>query len=447
MLASSRGHHASAPLLPHHIPGSPSSTAPSATSATPRRQLRRLAAVLSAVLVLWLIASRSPHPTSDLAYASDDSTSGSSLDDEAALSDTDWINNAPFNPRRPCNALTESFVTLSPDSPTQRFLSPSPPLPPDAPLSARLDDWLSAPLATQELWTQFNKQTCANPSVRRTANSLHVRESSATWAGMDVERVRGIREEFAGVLRAAQDEGRLPEWTEERKSTRGTRGIVWTAGNAVRRLPCLSPLAAVECPLTCHRRSQDTFDRVLTSLRLLRHAHAYTLPAHVFHFSSESPSAEQVDELSSLNATVSPLVSVDKDEQGGRTKSFHLKGAALVQAPFDEVLLLDSDNVPVRDVATLFDSPEFGDMGAVLWSDFFKDQPENVRARPPHRPSARRLASRLLTLSRLLRRPSGRSWACSAATSGRPSRASFSSAGRNTSTCRPAARCVTLVSG
>lgn len=447
MLASSRRHHASAPLLPHHIPGSPSSTAPSATSATPRRQLRRLAAVLSAVLVLWLIASRSPHPTSDLAYASDDSTSGSSLDDEAALSDTDWINNAPFNPRRPCNALTESFVTLSPDSPTQRFLSPSPPLPPDAPLSARLDDWLSAPLATQELWTQFNKQTCANPSVRRTANSLHVRESSATWAGMDVERVRGIREEFAGVLRAAQDEGRLPEWTEERKSTRGTRGIVWTAGNAVRRLPCLSPLAAVECPLTCHRRSQDTFDRVLTSLRLLRHAHAYTLPAHVFHFSSESPSAEQVDELTSLNATVSPVVSVDKDEQGGRTKSFHLKGAALVQAPFDEVLLLDSDNVPVRDVATLFDSPEFVEMGAVLWSDFFKDQPENVRARPPHRPSARRLASRLLTLCRLLRRPSGRSWACSAATSGRPSRASFSSAGRNTSTCRPAAPCVTLVSG
>ncbi|GAA5834635.1 hypothetical protein JCM9279_007068 [Rhodotorula babjevae] len=258
---------------------------------------------------------------------------------------------SPFRPRRPCNILTTSLVALSPDSPPQRFLSPSPPLAPSAPLSARLDDWLSSPLVPPELWTQYSKQTCGNPSVRRSANRLHVRDSAATWAQMDVERVRGIREELAGVLRQAEEEGRLSEWASEGK--KGTRGIVWTAGNA------------------------DTFDRVLTSLRLLRLSFNCSLPAHVFHFPTESPSTEQAAAFSALNTTFAPLDSISKDEEGGRAKSFHLKGAALVQAPFDEVLLLDSGNIPVRDVAPLFDSPEYLEMGVVLWPDFFKDQPEN----------------------------------------------------------------------
>ncbi|BGP38267.1 hypothetical protein JCM10450v2_002209 [Rhodotorula kratochvilovae] len=126
------------------------------------------------------------------------------------------------------------------------------------------------------------------------------------------------------------------------------------------------------------QRADDTFDRVLTSLRLLRHAYNCTLPAQVFHFPSEAPSASQADEFAALYATVSALQSVSKGEQGGRTKSFHLKGAALVESTFDEVLLLDSDNFPVRDVAPLFDSPEFRELGVVLWPDFFKDQPENA---------------------------------------------------------------------
>lgn len=42
--------------------------------------------------------------------------------------------------------------------------------------------------------------------------------------------------------------------------------------------------------------------------------------------------------------------------------------------------MLDSDNIPARDPTFLFNSPEFRELGVVLWPDFFKDQPENVRA-------------------------------------------------------------------
>ncbi|GAA6052517.1 hypothetical protein JCM3770_003805 [Rhodotorula araucariae] len=261
-----------------------------------------------------------------------------------------------FTPRRPCNAVTlslvRSFSNPSPDAPLETWLSPSPPLPPSAPLSARLDAWLAAPLAPPDVWARFSAQTCNNPSVRRNANALHVRESEPTWARMGIDEIKSARSELVGVLRTAEAAGRLEEWNREGK--RGTRGLVWTAGNA------------------------DTFDRVLTSLRLLRHAYNCTLAAQVFHFPSEAPSTSQVDEFAALNATVSALSSVTKDADDGRTKAFHLKGAALVDSAFDEVLLLDSDNFPVRDVAPLFDSPEFREMGVVLWPDFFKDQPENA---------------------------------------------------------------------
>lgn len=124
---------------------------------------------------------------------------------------------------------------------------------------------------------------------------------------------------------------------------------------------------------------QDTFDRVLVSLRLLRKSYNSSLPALIFHFPSESPSEAQVAEFAALDAQVSSLTALDK-AGGGRTKSFHLKGAALVEATkrFDELLLVDSDNVPVRDPAFLFDSVEFQELGAVFWPDYWKDQPENV---------------------------------------------------------------------
>ncbi|KPV76673.1 glycosyltransferase family 71 protein, partial [Rhodotorula graminis WP1] len=365
MSSFSRSPHTRAPLLPDYIPLISTSTASSSSTRSPHHPHRRRLAVLlaaAALVILWASLHRTVHLESGPAY----STDGTLLDSARRPGSFDLApdpaeqlvvvynstsRHSPYRPRRPCNALTASLVALSPNSSAQRFLSPSPPLPPNTPLSTRLDDWLSSPLAPPELWTQFGRQTCGNPSVRRNANRLHVRDSEATWAQMDVERVRGIREELSGVLRRAEEEGRLSRWASEDSS--GTRGIVWTAGNA------------------------DTFDRVLTSLRLLRHSYNCTLAAHVVHFPSESPSPEQVAEFAILNSTVSSLDSVSKDEQGGRAKSFHLKGAALVQAPFDEVLLLDSDNIPVRDVASLFDSPEYLEMGAVLWPDFFKDQPEN----------------------------------------------------------------------
>ncbi|GAA6044137.1 hypothetical protein JCM8097_002789 [Rhodosporidiobolus ruineniae] len=288
-------------------------------------------------------------PTTGAASGEEGRTDGSGGADEVSPPEEKLDDDFAFSPRLPCNALTVTNQTL-PSGRTQSWLSPSPPLARTVPLSARLDAWLAAPLAPYSTWTRFNRQTCSNPSVRRNRNDMHSGASRETWEKMGTELVSDIREELVGVLRKAEREGRFDEWQEEGK--KGARGIVWTAGNA------------------------DTFDRVLVSLRLLRHSYNSTLPATVFHFASETPSPEQLERFAELGAEVVAL-ELSKDEDRNRSKSFFIKGRALTQAPYDEVLMLDSDNIPVRDVEPLFASPEFREMGVVLWPDYFKDQPEN----------------------------------------------------------------------
>jgi hypothetical protein len=53
-----------------------------------------------------------------------------------------------------------------------------------------------------------------------------------------------------------------------------------------------------------------------------------------------------------------------------RLGCWELKPYSILFCPFREVLLLDADNVPVRDPAFLFDLPSFREAGALFWPDF-----------------------------------------------------------------------------
>lgn len=141
--------------------------------------------------------------------------------------------------------------------------------------------------------------------------------------------------------------------------------------------------------------SQDTVARTIVSLRLLR-SYGTTLPAEVFHFESEKPAQSQLDELATLGAVVRVAEGLDKQESALRTKSFHIKGSALLQSSFvrsincpcrprlivttaqDQLLYLDSDSMATKDVTPLFDAPGYLELGVMLWSDFWKDSPQNV---------------------------------------------------------------------
>ena len=56
---------------------------------------------------------------------------------------------------------------------------------------------------------------------------------------------------------------------------------------------------------------------------------------------------------------------------------FQLKPLALLHTDLDEVLLIDSDNSPLRNPAYLFDAPEYKKTGALFWSDYWKTSKHN----------------------------------------------------------------------
>ncbi|KWU45631.1 hypothetical protein RHOSPDRAFT_32939 [Rhodotorula sp. JG-1b] len=354
MLARFR--HAYQPLLSLDWSSSPTSS-PTSTWLSPQRFAAKRKPVLALVATLILAAlllATTRDPASTIGRAASSLTSGRNNIVQATVAQVEQ-GGFPLAPNECPQPRTTTYRLRSETlrfAPTQDWISPSPALPRSATLDDRLEAWLAAPVGTSKTWNAFNSLTCGNPSVRREQNQLHFRNNLEFWNGIDEDRVRELRQELVGVLRTEERNGRFDAVAS---SGPLKRGIVWTAGNA------------------------DTFDRVLVSLRLLRNSYNSSLPALIFHFPSESPSEGHLAEFATLDAHVSSLTALDK-AGGGRTKSFHLKGAALVEATkrFDEVLMLDSDNIPVRDPAFLFDSVEFKEMGAVFWPDYWKDQPENA---------------------------------------------------------------------
>ncbi|OQR99444.1 hypothetical protein THRCLA_06518 [Thraustotheca clavata] len=59
-----------------------------------------------------------------------------------------------------------------------------------------------------------------------------------------------------------------------------------------------------------------------------------------------------------------------------KARSFYTKPFAVYYSDFDHVLLLDTDNFAVVNPSYLFDTPEYMNMGALFWPDFW--QPDNT---------------------------------------------------------------------
>ena len=56
---------------------------------------------------------------------------------------------------------------------------------------------------------------------------------------------------------------------------------------------------------------------------------------------------------------------------------FQLKPLALLHTDLENILLLDSDNVPVRDPSYLFETKEFKETGTIFWPDYWKTSVDN----------------------------------------------------------------------
>mmetsp|Transcript_15042 Transcript_15042/g.38678 ORF Transcript_15042/g.38678 Transcript_15042/m.38678 type:complete len:579 (-) Transcript_15042:369-2105(-) len=108
-------------------------------------------------------------------------------------------------------------------------------------------------------------------------------------------------------------------------------------------------------------------------VRLLRH-HGCALPVEMWAFPGELTRrhAAYLDQLVGMPGVALREVAAGKAALCKDPKRcFAIKPYALFHTRFDQVMLLDADNFPVRDPTYLFDTPEFRDTGALFWPDFW----------------------------------------------------------------------------
>mmetsp|Transcript_4940 Transcript_4940/g.13149 ORF Transcript_4940/g.13149 Transcript_4940/m.13149 type:complete len:422 (+) Transcript_4940:123-1388(+) len=98
------------------------------------------------------------------------------------------------------------------------------------------------------------------------------------------------------------------------------------------------------------------------------------LPIQIWFPEGDMPDCGRISELGRLNVTVSSFSHLNRSKDGfvEVTNRFMFKIIALLFSPFDEVLLLDSDNIILRDPEELFSSASFASTGSLLWLDFWR---------------------------------------------------------------------------
>ncbi|CAE6524648.1 unnamed protein product [Rhizoctonia solani] len=205
----------------------------------------------------------------------------------------------------------------------------------DESLRKKLSELLSRPIRTHEEALAVNVQACPIEAADNQVNRDQLNGNSAFWERITTDEILQRRKAIVRYLEATEKDG--IELVASGRVHKG-QGIVMTGGN------------------------KDTVQRILVSLRILRHEYKCKLGVEVFSFPGEISNQEDVRALADLGATVREI-----------------KAAAIAKSSFGEVLYLDSDNIPLSDPSVLFNEPLYRNGSwAVFWPDFNKDHPQNA---------------------------------------------------------------------
>jgi hypothetical protein len=124
------------------------------------------------------------------------------------------------------------------------------------------------------------------------------------------------------------------------------------------------------------------FNLTVTGIQFIRES-GCTLPVEIWQCNGELLPGDlnRVKELE--NVTVEDLCSsgdryhIPVAPVAANQRNFHVKTAAIVNSRFQEVLYLDSDNLPIRNPEYLFQDPHYIKTGSLFWPDFWGQNHRN----------------------------------------------------------------------
>ncbi len=119
------------------------------------------------------------------------------------------------------------------------------------------------------------------------------------------------------------------------------------------------------------------FTNAYVLVSILRHTLRSALPVEVWHFGPAEMSPHMAALLGELDVTVVDAVPRIAAAGADIRDGWQLKAFCLFYAGFEEVLLLDADQVPVIDPAALFEWPQYRETGAIFWPDIVSLRRDN----------------------------------------------------------------------
>lgn len=112
-------------------------------------------------------------------------------------------------------------------------------------------------------------------------------------------------------------------------------------------------------------------------VRVLRDIHKSTLPIEIWHLGAREMPGLLATVFISLGCRIIDALGRNHDPEISIHDGWQLKSYAIKNSGFEDVLLLDADQVPLSDPANLFDCPQYLETGAIFWPDIIDLSAEN----------------------------------------------------------------------
>lgn len=252
------------------------------------------------------------------------------------------------------NDDSQVIEEIRPNKHSQSPGETSPGTEPNTELDHLLQKFLGLPVPSYSESVAANSKSCPTDGINFDRNA--VKGNVENWPNIPSAQISEWRHNIVAHLRLKQKQEQEKANTEEAK---GGRGIVMAAGDRAATI------------------------RARTSIRLLK-LHNCTLPVEIFHFSDELSDTDQklLEDLSQLEqeghgGMKVTLRLVKGVEKGKGWKQFQIKGAAIQQSSFNEILYLDTDSYLLRNPDYIFEGKQWNETGLLLWPDYTKSHPTN----------------------------------------------------------------------
>lgn len=120
------------------------------------------------------------------------------------------------------------------------------------------------------------------------------------------------------------------------------------------------------------------FTNAYVLISVLRTTLASRLPIELWYFGREEISPAMAALLRSFDVELVDALPLFEEHHANIRDGWQLKSFAMAWCRFEEVLLLDADQVPVVDPAVVFEWPEYRRDGAVFWPDIVDIRADNA---------------------------------------------------------------------